>query len=373
MKRLVSSVVATALLWVLAVTGLIVFGTAKVPPAFPAVTEPFSSLDYGRLPPLQSYPARDGARLHFREYPSAGRQVAVLIHGSAGSSSDMHSLARALQSAGVTSYVPDLRGHGADAPHGDIGYVGQLDDDLADFMGTIKPMQPGAAWTLIGFSSGGGFALRVASEVPLGQMFDGYILLSPYLRYDAPSVRTAASEKTSSGDPAPATAQTWAAASTGRIIALSILNAVGVHAWDGLPVIAFAVPPDVASVTQHYSWRLQQNFGAHDHYLADIRAVTRPMRVYVGAADELLVPEKLPGEFQSQRRDIQVSVLQGISHSGMITRPDAIGAVVAQFQPQRAAGASCRPEDLRYGVICISHVVGLVVTARPELGLGRKI
>lgn len=332
MKRLVSSVVGTVLLWVLAVTGLIVFGTAKLPPALPAVTQPFSSLDYSRLPPLQSFQARDGARLHFREYGAAGKQVAVLIHGSAGSSSDMHSLATALQSAGVASYVPDLRGHGADEPHGDIGYVGQLDDDLADFLGRMKPMRHGAAWTLIGFSSGGGFALRAAGEMPLGQMFDRYILLSPYLRYDAPSIRTVASEKTSNSGPEPVTAQIWATASTGRIIGLSILNAVGVHAWDGLPVIAFAVPPNVASVTQHYSWRLQQNFGAHDNYLADIRAVTRPMRVYVGTADELLIPEKLPDEFQSQRRDIQVSILPGISHSGLISRPDAIGAIVAEFQ-----------------------------------------
>lgn len=332
MKRLAISVVVTLLLWVLAIVGLLVFGTAKPPPPLPSVTEPFSSLDYRGLPALQSFPARDGKELHFREYTASGGQVAVLIHGSAGSSSDMHLLALALQSAGVASYVPDLRGHGADEPHGDIAYVGQLDDDLADFMGRIKAMRPDATWTLIGFSSGAAFALRVAAEVPLGQMFDRFILLAPYLRYDAPSVRTAASEKTSDGGAVPVTAQSWASVSIGRIIGLSMLNFVGIHTWDGLPVLAFAVPPNVASVTPHYSWRLLHNFGAHDDYLADIRAVSRPMRVYVGAEDELLVANKLPNEFESQRKDIQVSVLPGISHSGLITRPEAISAVVSEFR-----------------------------------------
>jgi pimeloyl-ACP methyl ester carboxylesterase len=331
MKRLAISAVVTLLVWVLAIAGLLVFGTAKPPPVLPSITEPFSSLDYRGLPPLQSFQARDGAQLHFREYPASGGQVAVLIHGSAGSSSDMHLLALALQSAGVASYVPDLRGHGADEPHGDIAYVGQLDDDLADFMARTKAMRRSATWTLIGFSSGGGFALRVAAEMPLGQMFDRFVLLAPFLRYDAPSIRTAGFEKTSNSGAVPVAAHSWAAASIGRIIGLTILDFIGIHAWDGLPVVAFAVPANVASVTQHYSWRLQQNFGAHDNYRADIRAVTRPMQVYVGADDELLIAEKLANEFES-RQDIQVSVLPGIGHSGLITRPDAIRAVVAEFQ-----------------------------------------
>lgn len=52
----------------------------------------------------------------------------MLLHGSAGSSVDMHPLALALQRAGITALVPDLRGHGANHPHGDIAYVGELDD-----------------------------------------------------------------------------------------------------------------------------------------------------------------------------------------------------------------------------------------------------
>jgi non-heme chloroperoxidase len=51
----------------------------------------------------------------------------------------MHTMAKALQEAGITVYVPDLRGHGDIQPHGDVAYIGQLDDDLADFINAMHP------------------------------------------------------------------------------------------------------------------------------------------------------------------------------------------------------------------------------------------
>ena len=312
--------------------GLVIFGTARPPPAAPAITGPFSGIELRALPELGRYRARDGARLSFRAYPAAGREVAVLVHGSAGSSVDMHPLALALQGAGITALVPDLRGHGANRPHGDVAYVGQLDDDLADFLAIEKPEFPHSEWTALGFSSGAAFALRIAAESPLGQAFDRFILVSPYLRYDAPSVRSSVSTTgREASESAPVVSQTWAVASTGRIIGLTIINSLGVHILDGLPVIAFPVPANVESVTQTYSWRLQQNFGAHNDYLADIRRAARPMQVFVGAADQLLDAQKLKAEFYSQRSDTTVVILPGLGHSDMVTSPDAIRVLVAAF------------------------------------------
>jgi pimeloyl-ACP methyl ester carboxylesterase len=231
MKRTLIRVLVSFTLWTIVVAALIVFGTARPPPAAASITGPFAAINDRDLPELRRYPARDGAQLSFRLYPAAGRQVAVLIHGSAGSSMDMHPLATALHRAGVTVFVPDVRGHGSNRPHGDITYVGQLDDDLADFVTNERPLFPNTAWTAIGFSSGAGFTLRVAAL------------------------------------------SSWAAVSTGRIIGLSILNFFGVRLWDGLPVLTFPVPENLDAVTRTYSWRLQQNFGAHPDYLADIRAI----------------------------------------------------------------------------------------------------
>ena len=84
-------------------------------------------------------------------------------------------------------------------------------------------------------------------------------------------------------------------------------------------------------MTRTYSWRLQQNFGAHPDYLADIRAVARPVHVYVGGADELLDAEKLRVEFQSQRGDIPVVILPSLGHADMVIREEALRAIVAGF------------------------------------------
>jgi alpha-beta hydrolase superfamily lysophospholipase len=100
----------------------------------------------------------------------------------------MHALARRLSAAGNTVYALDMRGHGASSPGGDIGYVGQMDDDMVDCVAFIRRAHPAARLTLLGFSSGGGFALRIAGG-PYGSLFDRYVLLAPYLRYDAPTVR----------------------------------------------------------------------------------------------------------------------------------------------------------------------------------------
>ncbi len=305
------------------VGGLIAFGTAKPPTMNPAITKPFADIDTEALPDLLRYKARDGALLSFREYRASGKDVAVLVHGSAGSSVDMHPLALALQRAGITALVPDLRGHGANRPHGDVAYVGQLEDDLADFLDREKPEFVNAKWTILGFSSGAAFALRFAATTSVGTLVDRYILVSPYLRYNAPSVRHA--------KPGSAPPQSWAAASVGRMIGLTILNRLGVTLWNGLPVLAFPVPADIDETTRTYSWRMYKNFGADDNYLADIRRVVRPVQVFVGGSDELLDAQKLAHEFQSQRSDVPVSIIPGMRHSDMVTNPAAIRAIVAAF------------------------------------------
>ena len=93
-----------------------------------------------------------------------------LVHGSSGGSRSMHTLAQALAARGVETFAIDVRGHGASGTRGDIGYLGQLDDDLADLVGHDPQHPPTAAITLVGFSSGGGFALRVAGS-PIQNLF----------------------------------------------------------------------------------------------------------------------------------------------------------------------------------------------------------
>jgi pimeloyl-ACP methyl ester carboxylesterase len=330
MKRIAKRIAIGAAIYGVVLFGvagaLVGFGSVHAPRVFVSITDPFAKMDLAGLPPLERYRTRDGAELSFRSYKAGSDQVAVLIHGSAGSSMNMHPMARALADAGVTVYVPDLRGHGGNFPHGDVSYTGQLDDDMSDFLEAMRPKLPGARWTLVGFSSGGGFALRVAGGGS-GREFDRYILLSPFLKYDAPTVRPPGQETTA---PNPA----WYDVSVKRIVGLSIFNFFGIHVFDGLPVLAFAVPPKIESVTATYSFRMEKSFEPHSDYRADIRAVPRPMQVFVGGEDELFLPEKFGEVFGAERREIPVTILPGLGHSDMITKPEAITVVVKAFHAE---------------------------------------
>jgi len=334
MKRYAAGILVPIGIAGLVMAGLLVFGTAKPPPPMNAITSAFATMATRGLPSVERYRARDGAQLAYRAYPAGDRQVAVLIHGSAGNSTDMHLLALALQRADVSVVVPDIRGHGANLPHGDIAYIGQLDDDIADLADVLRKKYPAAERTLVGFSSGGGFALRLAADLPADEQFDKYVLLSPYLRYDSPALRSNAPEGNREGGAYQPTAyqSDWVSANVGRIIGLTILDRLGVHAFDGLTVVAFAVPPDEPSVTATYSWRLEQNFAPHNDYLADIRAASKPMRVFVGSSDELFLPDQMQKIFHAQRPELNVEVLPGLGHSDMVTNPKAIDAVVNALQ-----------------------------------------
>jgi alpha-beta hydrolase superfamily lysophospholipase len=302
--------------------GMLAFGKAKPPALVAGFGNQFRRVDYSDLPPLEYYRARDGVELAYRSYPASttdarSQKVAVLIHGATDSSAGMHVVAKALALVGVSAYVPDLRGHGANQPHGDIRYSGQLDDDLTDFMRQTRPKHAQAEWTLIGFSAGGGFALRVDGGME-GNMFDRYLLLAPGLRYDAPTSR-----------PLPKDGNSFVAPYMGRLIAITILDGVGIHWFDGLPVIAFAVPPQSPRFTASYSMRLVENLSPRQDYLADIRNIHRPTAVLVGTNDEFSLPDKVAPLFHGQRADVEVTILPGLNHLDMVTTPEAMQAITA--------------------------------------------
>ncbi len=150
---------------VVAIFGIaIIFGGPRTPHPMGSIIDPFSSVDFSDLPQLSRFTARDGTKLAYRSYALAtsapGEGSVVLIHGSSATSSSMHPMAKELSAAGFTTYALDIRGHGGSGDKGQIGYIGQLEDDLTDFMRAVSPPAP---VTLAGFSSGGGFALPAGS------------------------------------------------------------------------------------------------------------------------------------------------------------------------------------------------------------------
>ncbi len=306
--------VAIALLLAAGLAAMIVFGTAKPPKPMTSISAPFADIDYRDLPPLQTFRARDGSALAFRAYPGGGDRAAILIHGSAGGGTGMHALAKALQAAGITAYAPDIRGHGASGPHGDIAYAGQIDDDLVDLLNLVRSKHPSAAVALAGFSSGGGYVLRVAGS-PNGALFDSYLLISPYLGHRAPTQRPHGGG--------------WAAPYIPRMIALLLLDKLGIHRFESLPVIAFAIEPgSKESLTSTYSYRISQNFHPNADYLRDFRNAPRPMAVIAGDADEVFFADRYAPLIHTVRPDIWVTLVAGLNHVDMILNPQGIKAVV---------------------------------------------
>jgi pimeloyl-ACP methyl ester carboxylesterase len=277
-----------------------------------SIAAPFRSMNFSNLPSLNRYPARDGAELAYRVYPVLHpKKTAVLIHGSSGASRSMHALAAYLYGQGMAVYVPDMRGHGDSGCKGDIAYVGQLEDDLEDFVNQVLKDKRDA--TLVGFSAGGGFALRFAGS-SRQELFANYLLLAPFLRYDAPTTRPNNGE--------------WANASVPRIIGLSLLGPIGKKWFGHLPVLAFAIDPKTAQYqTATYSYRLWSNFGPHYNYKADMKAAKQPITVIIGKDDELFYPQKYLPVFAGSQPHAEIIIVPDVGHITLISEQAGISAI----------------------------------------------
>jgi alpha-beta hydrolase superfamily lysophospholipase len=310
-----------AIIWGLAAVGFVglllaamIATPVRRPPELTSVSTTARAVDRSDLPGIERFHARDGTELAYRHYPPRGPatgQIAVVVHGSSGSSIAVHALAKGLAGRGVDSYAPDIRGHGASGSRGDIVYLGQLEDDMADLVAEIRKASPTAPLTLLGHSSGGGFALRVAGS-PIQNLFDRTVLLAPYLGYDAPSSRQNAGG--------------WASPDIPRFLGLSLLRRLGIACCESLPTIAFAVAADSSAIlASTYSFRLMRNFGTTPDFRGDLAAAGRPVTLFAGAADELMFPDKFQDAVGPR---VPVRLIEGVNHMGIVSDPAAVAAIV---------------------------------------------
>ncbi len=308
------------LVWALAlagtatlVLGVLIAWPLRYPPELASISDARKSIDFASMPDVSRFQARDGTSLAYRHYPAqapATGRIAIVVHGSSGSSrGGIHALSMALAARGVQTYAVDIRGHGESGNRGDIAYIGQLEDDMADLVGEIRKTDSTAPLTLIGHSSGGGFALRVAGS-PIQNLFTRTVLLAPYLGYDAPSSRPDAG---------------WASADIPRFLALSVLHRLGMPWAESLPAIAFAVPPDSSRMlTATYSYRLMRNFAASRDFRADLAAATKPIAIFAGSADELMFSDKYR-EAVGDRATVRI--IDGVNHMGIVGNPAAVSII----------------------------------------------
>lgn len=307
----------------------VAFGGPSTPPAMGSINDRFKSIDRADLPAVQTYAAADGQALAYREYaPAAPATLAApvqgsvtLIHGSSASSDSMHVMAKAFSASGWRVYALDMRGHGQSGVKGQIDYIGQLESDMEAFVRTVRPPTPS---TLAGFSSGGGFVLRLAGS-PRGILFDSYLLMSPFISQDSPTHRP------DSGG--------WVRVGLPRIVGLTMLNAVGIRAFNHLPVTRFALNDEAkALLTPEYGFNLSTTFRPQADYMANLRAVDRPTAVLAGATDEAFRTDQLEPVIRQAGQKWPVKLLPGVAHIPLILEPSALEEAVRMVRALQAPG-----------------------------------
>lgn len=279
----------------------------------------FSVLAGGDLPDLQSYTARDGTALGYRRWESGreGAPLVVAVHGSGWHGAQFAALGAGLAVAGFDVVAPDLRGHGpAPARRGDVDYIGQFEDDLADLID--DQARPGQRVAMLGHSSGGGLVIRFAGGAH-GGLIERAVLLAPFVQYDAPTARP------DSGG--------WARVMTRRVIGLTMLNAVRITALNGLPVIQFRFPssvldgPQGGTATRAYSFRLNASFSPRRDWRADIAALPRFL-LLAGENDEAFRAEAYEPTFRAVT-DRGEYGLTGATHLSLVDDAETLARTIA--------------------------------------------
>lgn len=265
------------------------------------------------------YTVRDGVRLPVLHLPAArdNAPLLILLHGSGWHGQQFDVLASRLANVAEV-LVPDLRGHGANPQRrGDVDYIGQLEDDLADLIAAYR--QSDQKVVLAGHSSGGGLTVRFAGG-PHGKMIDGAILLAPFLKYNAPSTRQNAGG--------------WAHPLTRRLIGLGMLNSIRITALNHLVVMQFAMPKAVLdgplghTATVAYTYRLNQSYAPRDAYLQDIAALPR-FSLIVGRKDEAFYADQYRKVMGAVTDMGAYHLVDGASHLQIVDAPDTLRLITA--------------------------------------------
>ncbi len=319
-KYLVRGLVVTPVVMAAVAAGILAFTAPKTPPAVVAIEKAGAPLRAFAMaqPPARFLTARDGNALSYRYYPGTpGGGVAVVVHGSSGTTVAMQGVASALSARGISVYSVDLRGHGLskgpDGRLGDIVYRGQYEDDLADFAKLAAREHPGEKRLLLGHSMGGSTILRTAGMTRYAGNYDGYLALSPFI------AQGTAMDRPNEGG--------WTSVSVLRIVVLSILDNLGITAFDHLTVLAMAVPDSDRNMRPRtYSHVLLASANLPRKWQPAIAAIHAPTRVLIGADDELFHAEAYPAAFAAVNPAIPVTVLKGVGHMGMVYQPQALKA-----------------------------------------------
>ena len=287
------------------------------PPMTPEAMSAFAAR-YEQVYPSEErrFPMRDGTVLAGRLFSAESDTTIVLVHGILASSLELNRPAGLLRDAtSATVLAIDMRGHGASggAP-GDINYIGQYEDDLADLVVKIRATRPGGRVILAGHSMGGGIVLRYA-EKPDSPLVEGYLLLAPYLGAKSPTTP----QESRPGE------DSFLRLNVPRTLGLAWFNGFGITGFNGLRTLFFNLPAELPLTS--YSYRAMVGNAPEDHApaLAAIRAKGLPLLVVVGSEDEAFRADRYAEALGSEKDALRL--IQGANHDGVLVDPRALSAI----------------------------------------------
>lgn len=234
------------------------------------------------IPRVENFEARDRSLVGFRKYRSKAptRIKLYLVHSETRDDLQLAGLASALAfNAGIADvFTFDMRGHGQNPLHrGDIDYVGQPTDDLADLIRATSSQ--GDVIAIGGLSAGAAVAARLG--IAPGQVkLSGVLLLAPILSPDFPA------NKPDLGG--------WALPLKWRVAALEIQNALGIHWSDREVAVQYAVPAAVwngplgYAVTSDYTWRFARSLQLPSDNGLEFARMRASYLAIVGGDDEVI-------------------------------------------------------------------------------------
>ena len=267
----------------------------------------------------------DGVRIYASKYAHPSKIKVILLHGVMGSSYNFNRMAGFLRQAlQAEVWAMDFRGHGnSEGTPGDIPAIDQYAYDLRQVIQAIRASNPGSRIIIAGHSMGGGIALRhqmLKDHAPV----DGYLFFAPHLGHDAPTLLNAqpAESVAENQNNEPLTEEPFLKIHIERLIGISLINEMGIHDYDSLPILFFNVPENTP--LRSYSFRSNYSMAPQEYQKA-LDALDVPTLIIAGSKDEAFSARHYRPAVQGHDL-IEVVIVEGASHNGIRQHPMAINA-----------------------------------------------
>ncbi|WP_164908436.1 alpha/beta fold hydrolase [Halobacillus litoralis] len=244
---------------------------------------------------------------------SSADEAIIIVHGITAELDHQREFASSC-TRNADVFLPILRGYVQN--RGDIGYIGQFDDDLFDFIHFIEA-KGYEKITLIGHSMGCANILRLIRKNPL--LADEYIFVAPFFHPRLPVYHEDATEQ-----PEPRTDVDYTVYDK-KVFFLMILHKMNIHRFNQHTV---AEIPDEF----HHSGRLHLSFRLLvsrflEHIPSTIfEGIENRISIYVGEKDEIIQHEQLR-DWVKEKWGHEVQFIKGTDHNHILHHPDLHEAI----------------------------------------------